>query len=418
MLPAIIDAKPYPPIMLRSTIEVALALLTLCGLAFSVLALWSARQFLRNRTHESAAADLLPPVSILKPLKGAESETYSALRSHCLQDYGQYEIFFGVNDENDDAVPLVRRLMTEFPALDIRLFVCSEVFGANRKVSNLIHLLRHSRYSHVLVNDGDIAVGSNYLRSVLAGFHDSETGMVTCLYRGAPTRTLGSKLEALGIASDFIPGVLTANYLEGSLRFGLGSTLAMSRAALDSIGGFAAVVDYLADDYQLGERISAAGFRVVLANEVVETYVPPYSFSDFWKHQLRWARTMRVSRPGGYLGLALTFALPWSIFLVLATPPSWWAWTLLLLALIGRTTQTLSVGKKVLGDAHVIDNLWLLPLHDLLGLAIWFWSFAGNEVAWRGERFRLAQGKLLPISSEEHRDGQTGSEKFESVQRR
>jgi ceramide glucosyltransferase len=403
--------------MLRSTIEVALALLTLCGLAFSVLALWSARQFLLTRKHQSAA-DLLPPVSILKPLKGADSETYSALRSHCLQNYGPYEILFGVNDDSDDAVPLVRRLMTEFPNLGMRLIVCSEVFGANRKVSNLVHLLRHARYSHVLVNDGDITVGQEYLRGVMSEFKNPETGMVTCLYRGTPAKTLGSKLEALGIASDFIPGVLTANYLERSLRFGLGSTLAMSRTALDRIGGFAAVVDYLADDYQLGERISAAGFEVTLASEVVETHVPPYSFSDFWKHQLRWTRTMRVSRPGGYLGLALTFALPWSIFLLLTTPHMWWAWILLIVALTGRATQALTVGKKVLGDPHLMNNLWLLPLRDLLGLAIWCWSFAGNEVTWRGETFRLSEGKLLPVVSEERRDAGTGSENLESIHRR
>ena len=379
--------------MLRSTIEIALVLLTLCGLAFSVLALWSARHFLRSRK-QVPGADPLPPVSILKPLKGADASTYSALRSHCLQDYGQYEILFGVNDESDEAVPLVHRLMAEFPRLDIRLIVCSQVFGTNRKVSNLIHLLRESRYAHVVVNDGDITVTPNYLRSVMSEFRNPETGMVTCLYRGKPEGTLGSRLEALGIASDFIPGVLTANFLEGSLRFGLGSTLAMSRAALDKIGGFTPVVDYLADDYQLGERISAAGFRVALADEIVETHVPPYSFAAFWQHQLRWARTMRVSRPAGYLGVGLTFGLPWSILLLLLAPQHWWSWLLLIAMLLIRVAVALFVGQQVLGDAYVSRNIWVLPLRDLLGLAIWVWSFAGNEVTWRGETFHLNEGKL------------------------
>jgi ceramide glucosyltransferase len=289
----------------------------------------------------------------------------------------------------------VNRLIAEFPGLSLRLIVCSEVLGANRKVSNLVHLLRQAKHDYVLVNDGDILVSPTYLRRVLSEFRNPEIGMVTCLYRGRAAQTLGSRLEALGIATDFAPGVLTARWMEGGLRFGLGSTLAMRREALNKIGGFAAVVDYLADDYQLGERIAASGFKVCLSGEVVETSIPPYSFSQFWQHQLRWARTMRVSRPGGYFGTVLTFALPWAILLAIAAPQRWWAWTLLCATLIVRIAQARIIGVKVLHDPQVTSNLWLVPLRDLLGLALWVWSYAGSEVRWRGEKFDLRDGKMI-----------------------
>lgn len=381
--------------MLHSAIEIVLALLSLAGVAFYLIAIYSALRF-RRECADSASSAFAPPVSILKPLKGADSTTYEALRSHCLQEYGEYEILFGVNDANDDAIPIVNRLIAEFPTISIRLVICSEVFGTNRKVSNLIHLERQARYAHVLVNDGDILVSPTYLQTVMSGFIDPKMGMVTCLYRGDAAGSLGSRLEALGIAADFAPGVLTARWMEDGLHFGLGSTLAMSREALGKIGGFAAVVDYLADDYQLGARIADAGFRVSLSTEVVATSIPPYSFSQFWQHQLRWARTMRVSRPGGYFGSVLTFGLPWAILLVLVAPQQWWAWTTLLVVLIARIAQAAIVGVKVLQDRQVASSFWLLPLRDLLGLATWVWSYAGNEVRWRGEKFHLRGGKMTP----------------------
>jgi ceramide glucosyltransferase len=387
--------------MLRLAIETVLALLSLCGIAFYLIAFWSAFLFHRERGPGLANIAALP-VSILKPLKGSDSQTYAALRSHCEQDYGAYQIIFGVNEPEDAAVPVVQRIIAEFPDLDIRLVVCSEVLGANRKVSNLIHLLREAKYPHVLVNDGDIKVGGSYLRSVMAYFADPETGMVTCPYKGTASSTLASRLEALGISTDFIPGVLTSRYIEDGLHFALGSTLAMSRTALDKICCFAAVIDYLADDYQLGERISKAGFKVALAHEVVETSIPPYSFAQFWEHQLRWARTMRISRPGGYRGLALTFGLPWAILLALVAPHSWWSWTILVAAALARASVAIGVGLQILRDRQVLRELWLLPLRDLLALALWAWSYMADTVTWRGEKFRLENGRMFPISVARH----------------
>jgi ceramide glucosyltransferase len=382
--------------MLLHGLQLVLALFTLCGIAFYVLALRSTYAF-RLRTAPMAGSS--PALSILKPLKGAESTTYQALRSHCVQKYGNYQIIFGVNDATDAAIPVVRRLIEEFPGLDIALVICTEVRGTNRKVSNLIHLLRQAKYEHILVNDGDITVLPGYLSAVIANFTGPEIGMVTCLYRGHSSSSLSSRLEALGISTDFAPGVLTAHYLDDGLRFGLGSTMAMTRAALKKIGGFEAVVDYLADDYQLGERISAGGFKVALASEIVETSIPPYSFRQFWEHQLRWARTMRVSRPTGYRGVGLSFGLAWAILLAILAPQHWWTWTLFTAALGLRMAVAWTVGSAMLRDSQVSRDLWLLPLRDLIALAVWIWSYAGDTVTWRGERFRLEQGRMRPMSS-------------------
>ena len=386
--------------MLRLATEVVLALLIVCGIAFCLLALWIAQLFKRESPQQFSVATL-PPVSVLKPLHGADVETYAALRSHCIQDYESYQLIFGVNDANDDAVPVVRELAAEFPTRDIQLVVCPDALGSNRKVSNLIHLLRQAKYQHILVNDADIRVGRRYLREVMWLFKDSEIGMVTCLYKGKPAGTIGSKLESLGIATDFIPGVLISSFMEGGLRFALGSTMAMVRTALEKIGGFESVVDYLADDYQLGARVADAGFKVSLAHETVETAIPPYSFAEFWQHQLRWARTMRVSRPRGYGGLVLTFALPWAVLLVACAPHSLWSWALLAMALLARVGVALRIGLAVLGAHQIARDLWLLPLRDLLGTAIWFWSYAGDTVSWRGTKFRLKDGRICPVSNDD-----------------
>jgi len=390
-------------------LQVFLGLLTLCGLAFSAIALWSARSFLRS-VRGRQRLEFAPPVSILKPLRGADEHTYASLRSHCLQQYGRYEILFGVNDENDAAIPAIRQLMAEFPKMDMRLIVCEQVFGANRKVSNLIHLLREAKYDYVLVNDGDIRVAEDYLANVMSSFGKPEAGMATCLYRGKSSATVGSQVEALGVATDFAPGVLTALLLDGSLRFALGSTMAVSRTALTATGGFEAVVDFLADDYQLGKRIADAGFKVELAPEVVETSVPPYTFGQFWEHQLRWARTMRISRPRGYRGLCLTYVLPWAILLVCVASHRGWAWALFAGAIAARIAIVIEIGSKVLKDRNVVSLLWLLPLRDFLALAIWFWSYAADTVIWRGEKFLLENGKMRTVVATEPQpaDSRTG----------
>jgi ceramide glucosyltransferase len=364
----------------------------LCALAYYLLCLWSALRI--SQPAEPQPARALPPVSILKPLRGADPELYQALRSHCTQDYAEYELILGVSDPADPAVPMAEQVVREFPGR-ARLLLCPEALGANRKVSNLIQMLAQARHAHLLINDSDIQLPPDCLRRIFAYFEDPAVGMVTSLYRGRASGTLGSRLEALGISTDFIPGVLAARQLEG-VRFGLGCTLALSRSALDAIGGLRPILDYLADDYELGRRIAQTGMRVVLSRLVVETHVPAYSLGGFFKHQLRWARTVRHARPASYFGMALSFGQTWALVALGLSRFAPWAWGLLGITVLLRWGMALAVGAHVLGDRQVVRSLWLLPLRDLISLGVWLGSYAGRRIHWRGDDFILEKGKLRP----------------------
>jgi ceramide glucosyltransferase len=378
-------------------------IVAIVGLASSslyyLLCIWGAVTFLREaeRNEGPPATQTLPPISILKPLKGIDPEIYASFRSHCQQNYPEYEIIFGVSDASDLASESVRALQREFPQRRIVLVVCSENIGANVKVSNLAQMLTHARYDYLIVNDSDIRVEPDYLRRVTAGLADSRTGMVTCLYCGVSAATLGSRLESIGISTDFCAGVLAARQLERGIHFGLGSTLAFRRAELEKIGGFHAIVNHLADDYELGARISRLGLRVKLSEVVVETYLPAYQMSEFLSHQLRWARGVRDARAGGYFGLIFTFGFFWSLVGLVASGGALWAWAAAAVVLVLRMSMALFVGRLVLRDRTVLKNLWLIPLRDLIAVMIWIVSLRGNVVTWRGDRFRLENGKLTRI---------------------
>ena len=372
--------------------------LALCGIGFYLLCLFSARTFLRSR--KSDIQVFAPGVSILKPLCGVDPEMYESFRSHCQLDYPEYEIIFGVNHSDDPAVEAVQRLMAEFPHQKIQLVVCPQALGNNRKVSNLAQMLSLALYDHILINDSDIHVNPDYLRRVMSPFVRPEVGMVTCPYRGIAANTLGSRLESIGISTEFIAGVLVARQIEHGIHFALGSTLAASRKALDAIGGLEPLVDYLADDFELGFRIANAGYEIVLADVVVETHLPAYNLRQFFDHQLRWARSTRDSRRMGYLGLMLTFGLPWAMIAVPLAYGAWWSWAVLGLAAILRAAVAVQVGSGVVQDRAVIKNLWLLPLRDMVAFAVWFASYADHTVQWRGEVFILENGKIRPARSE------------------
>jgi ceramide glucosyltransferase len=379
-------------------IEIVALLGCLSSCLYYLLCLWSAVWFLRSssRGESTRARQFLPPVSILKPLKGTDPDIYESFRTHCLQDYPEYEIVFGVSDVDDPALASVRQLQREFPCHAIQLVICPSRLGANRKVSNLEQMLPSARYGHLIVNDSDIRVEGDYLRRVMAPLADDRVGMVTCLYRGVPGSTLGSRLESLGIGTDFCPGVLAARQIEGGLGFGLGSTLAFRRADLERIGGFKPIVDYLADDYELGRRIAALGLQVQLSDVVVETYLPAYDLRGFWTHQLRWARGVRDARAGGYFGLAATFGILWALLALILTQAVPWAWTAFGSVLALRLAVAFAVGRSVLRDQNLIRNLGLLPLRDLVAVVVWIASFAGQTVTWRGEHFMLRKGRLTP----------------------
>ena len=367
---------------------------TVASLVYYVLCLWSAAKYVRAGKQADQSVRPTPPVSILKPLKGTDPEMYASFRSHCLQDYPEYEAIFGISDPHDPAIELVERLKAEFPNRSIRLILCDKNLGANTKVSNLAQMLAAARHEYLVVNDSDIRVEPDYLRRVLAPLADSGVGMVTCLYRGIANPTLGSRLESLGISSDFCPGVLVARQLEG-IRFGLGSTMAFRRSDLEAIGGFEVFVDYLADDYQLGNRIAALGRRIELSDVVVETFLPRYTLREFLAHQLRWARTIRDSRFWGYVGLGVTFGLPWAILMLLLSRGAVWSWELLGVTAGLRVAVAAYTGESVLLDRQTPGLFPFLPLRDFLALAIWLTSFFGHSISWRGETFRLEKGKLV-----------------------
>lgn len=367
---------------------------------YYLLCLWSAASFLRVRKAARGGGwpQSLPPVSILKPLKGTDPDIYESFRSHCLQDYPEYEIIFGVSDPADPAVASVEQLQREFPDRSIRLVVCESILGANVKVSNLEQMMQLARYDHLIVNDSDIRVERDYLRRVIAPLADERIGMVTCPYRGVAAPTLGSQLEALGISTDFCAGVLVAEQIEGGLHFGLGSTLAFRRKELNRIGGFHSIVDFLADDYELGRRIADLGLKVILSEVVVETHLPAYDLSGFINHQLRWARGLRDVRLGGYIGLASTFGLLWGLLNVAAAHAALWSWAVFAAVVLLRIAVALTVGKSVLQDSRVPAQLSLLPARDMLAVFVWIASFAGHTVVWRGETFALKNGRLIRIA--------------------
>ena len=372
----------------------------LAGIAYSLACLWSARRYLRARTAISnpAVGATFPPVSILKPLKGEDPEIYESFRSHCLQEYPQYEIIFGVSEAGDPAVLAVERLRREFPQRAIHLVACSQTLGANTKVSNLVQMLAAARYDHLIVSDSDIRVEHDYLRRVMAPLADAEVGMVTCLYRGIAGPTLGSRLESLGISTDFCAGVLVARSLESSMRFGLGSTMVFRRRDLQAMEGFESLAEYLADDYELGKRIAALGLEVRLSEVVVETFLPAYNLRAFFEHQSRWARGVRDSRPAGYLGLLFTFSWPWALLALLVSRGAPWAWGVAVSALFLRFMVAWTVGSRVLEDRQIASFLPLLPLRDIVAALVWLASFASNTVAWRGNRFHLKDGKIIRLN--------------------
>lgn len=346
--------------------------------AYQLLALIAG---LRRLAVRETPATERPPVSILKPVRGLDPHFYESIRSHALLDYPEFEILFGVSDPEDPAIREIERLQAEHPDVAIRL-VRSAGDAPNRKVGVLRDLAAAARYPILVVNDSDIRVPTEYLTRIVAPLENPAVGMVTCLYR-ARGEHWPERFEAVGIATDFAPSVLVAP-LVGVSEFALGSTMVFRAADLRSIGGFAAIADYIADDYQLSRRIRELGRTVIISKCVVETSLPDTGWGDMWRHQLRWARTIRLSREGGYAGLPLTNATLWAVLLALGG--AWWA----ALPLFGlRLAAGLLVAVCVLGDRRSLANAFLIPFRDLASLGIWAGGMFGSTVVWRDARLRL-----------------------------
>jgi ceramide glucosyltransferase len=342
----------------------------------------------------------MPPVSILKPVRGVDFASYENYASFCRQDYPEFEILFCVNELDDPAVPLIRNLMAEFSERRVKLFSGAQQIGSNRKVNNLVLLAREAKYELLAQSDGDVRVGPNYLRELAAPFEQSETGVVSCFYRGVAEPNLWAEIEALGAATDFSAGVLVADWMEG-VTFALGASVATTKTWLAKIGGYEAMANVLADDYEIGNRVAKAGGQVMVSREAVATMYPALTFGKFWEHQSRWARTVRLCRPASYLGLLFTHALPWAVAGAMVSRSALGASAIMAAYLVLRLTVAWMVGVWGLQDETARRKLWLVPLRDALHFAVWVGSFLSNRVTWGEAEFRLTgSGEMVAIGSQ------------------
>jgi ceramide glucosyltransferase len=363
------------------------------SLAYSLISLVCARNYFNNDDDSYFTAEPHSPgVSILKPVKGMDEDSYDNFASFCCQDYsGDQEIIFAVASPSDPVIPVIRQLIDDFSHHEIRLVINPALHGPNYKVSNLINAFPHARHDIIIVCDSDISVEPDYLQSVTAHFADPQVGLVTSLYRTSEVHGIATAVEATGFTAEMIPNVMVARQLEG-LTFALGASMAVRRAALAAIGGFVELANYLADDYQLGNKIHLAGWRIALDRCFVESVIKAENLMSVLSRQLRWARTMRVSRPGGYLASGITLPFPGALLATLLAPSP--ATGLAAVALLYGVRLTVST---IYSRCFVRDNLlprwlWLLPLRDMLAFFAWALSFLGNRVEWRGSSFVLKPG--------------------------
>lgn len=371
-------------------------ILLLAALAYQALALISLWRFFLRPLPPQAAPEG-PGITVFKPVKGLDPETRECLETFLTQDYHPYQVLFGVADPADPVLPLLQELQNAASPGGVEVVLCPEVLGQNPKVSILRQLEPRARYDLLVIADGDVKVGPDFLTRVAAALGMSGVGLVSCPYRAGRAHTLGAVLEALTISADFIPSVAVAEAVEG-IRFALGAALALTREALTRIGGFASLGDYLADDYQLGWQVHQTGLRVGLLPYIVETVNPRLSLRDYLAHQLRWTRTYRVCRPKGYFAYGITHALVFSLALWGASGGASWALGLVAVVLAVRTILARFAEGPCLKGTLPRAALLLLPLKDLLSFGLWLLSFLGQEVAWKGRRYRLTrEGLLVPL---------------------
>ena len=363
--------------------------------AYSLISLACAAKFFRRPAQGAVHTAMEPGVTILKPVKGMDAGSYDNFASFCRQEYdGPLQMIFAAASADDPVIPVIRRLMADFPEHDISLVTNPTIHGPNYKVSNLINAFPQARYEIIIVCDSDIRVPAGYLQSVMSHFADSQVGLVTSLYRTSQVHNSPTAIEATGFTVEMIPNVLVALQLEG-LSFALGASMAVRRAALASIGGFEILSDYLADDYQLGNKVHGTGWRIALDGCFVESMIRAENLATVLSRQLRWARTMRVSRPGGYLASGITLPFPALLLALVAAPSLPLALAAITLLYSVRLTVSTIFSRTFVRDGLLPRWLWLIPLRDMLAFFCWAFSFLGNRVEWRGSRFVLQRGGKL-----------------------
>ena len=349
------------------------------------------------RRRRSLRGAFTPPVSLLKPLHGPEPDLEAHLQSFFEQDYPRFEIIFCARSDQDAGLEIARRVAARYPAIRSRFLCSGDAPYANAKVWSLERMQSAAAHRFLVVSDSDVSVKSDYLRAVMAPFADERVGMVTCLYRGVAGVSFWSKLEAVGMSVEMSAGVLVAEMLEG-MKFALGPTMVVRRDSLDEAGGFRALGPYHADDFMLGNLISGSGQRVVLSTHTIEHHVLNSSFLPSVRHQIRWMKSTRFSRPKGHFGTALTFSVPYGLLAagvamafhrpLLGAALLAWTWA-------SRIALGALVGGLVVGEPQLLRSALLYPLRDLLGFCYWVASYVSNEVRWRGEVYNLLQDGFM-----------------------
>jgi ceramide glucosyltransferase len=363
-------------------------------LVYYLAALVCALAFFRRRNEP--VPELCLPVSILKPLRGLDRETYINLASLCRQRYSNYELLICVDNPQDAAVPVVQNMIADFPGVKIRLLLGPSLSGSNNKVTKLCRLAGEARYELLVASDSDIRVDPEYLSRVVLPFRDQSVGAVTCLYRGVAGPSIWSELEDVALTSEFLPGVLLARKL--GVKFLLGATMAVRRQALDQIGGFEALADAAADDHELGSRIAACGYRVEFAHTTVETECSSRSFADFFWHQLRWAVVTRVSRPWGHFGFLFAQGLPWAILAAALAPSRFIAASYVATYVLLRVASAFTVGVWGLQDSLLKRKWWLVFLTDAVGFMVWLASLFARRVVWQNTTYEVRNRRLIRVA--------------------
>lgn len=380
-----------------TAIRDALLLLALAPYVYYVLASLAATKLFSSR-RAAAPPDFSPPISIFKPIRGLDRETYENYASFCAQDYPEFEILFCVSDDQDLAIPVIQRIIADFPHRSIRLLVGSEPIGVSDKVNKLCRMTREARYDLLLISDSDVRVGPGFLRAVATPFADPRVGGVSCLYRGLTDGTLAADLEALGNSADFAPGVLAAWLLNGQkLDFMLGAVMVTTKERLASIGGFESFADYFCDDYELGNRLASQGLRVELSSTPACIVYPHQTFAEAFRHQLRWNLSIRFSRPCSYAGLIFAQGLFWTILGIFLAPFAWMKWAYAIAYALLRTDAALSVAARGMGDSLLCRKPWLLPLRDAFAFVVWLASFFPRQIHWRDRQFIVRHKKLTLV---------------------
>ncbi len=363
-------------------------------LIYYLAAVICALGFFRKR-HEPVP-DFCPPVSILKPMRGLDRQTYENLASLCRQRYPTYELLICVDNADDAAIPVIQKLIADFPNTSIQLLVGSSESGSNNKVNKLCRLAGEARYDLLVASDSDIRVDPDYLSCMALPFRDQTVGAVTCLYRGIAGSSVWSELEDVALTSDFLPGVLVARKL--GVKFLLGATMAVRRQALDQIGGFEALADAAADDHELGSRVAACGYRVEFAHTTVETECTSRNFADFFRHQLRWAVVTRESRPWGHFGFLFAQGLPWAILAAALAPSRTIALAYIAAYVLLRLASAFTVGVWGLRDSLLTRKWWYVFLTDALGFGIWLASLFATRVVWQNRVYEVRDQHLISVA--------------------